>query len=109
MKGILASVDCFCRLRLLRPRVRGRTKPMGRTRLLAAAGAAALLATPAAFAADLGPPPPCSMTPSAPGCSAPVDPSGWYLRGYVGMTNQSVDTAGFKPNPFPNDTISTAF
>jgi opacity protein-like surface antigen len=84
---------------------------MSSTRLLAAAGAAVLLATPAAYAADLGPPPPsCSAMPSAPGCSTPsVDTSGWYLRGYVGMTNQNVDTAGFKPNPFPNDSISTAF
>jgi opacity protein-like surface antigen len=82
---------------------------MSSTRLLAAAGAAVLLATPAAHAADL-PIAPCSGPAAAsPACAAPVEFSGWYLRGYVGMTNQSVDTAGFKPNPFPNDIISTAF
>ena len=82
---------------------------MSSTRLLAAAGAAVLLAMPAARAADLGVPPPCGA-PGAPPCIAPAfETSGWYLRGFVGMTNQSVDKAGFKPNPFPNDTIDTAF
>src|SRR5689334_25439091 len=71
---------------------------MSSTRLLAAAGAAVLLATSVAHAADLPLLPP-----------AQVEFSGWYLRGYVGITNQSVDSAGFTPNPFPNDTIATAF
>jgi opacity protein-like surface antigen len=74
---------------------------MGNTRLLAAAAATALFAIPAAHAADLGPPPPYQP--------APIETSGWYLRGYVGLTNQQVDNAGFKPNPFPNDTITTQF
>jgi opacity protein-like surface antigen len=67
---------------------------MGNTRLLAAAAAAVLLGMPAARAADLGPPPPpCSMTPTAPGCAAPVaEYSGWYLRGDIGMSNQSVSS-----------------
>ena len=83
---------------------------MGNKRLLAAAGAAVLLGMPAAHAADLGPPPPCSIAPSQPGCAVPVaEYSGWYLRGYIGMTNQETDSAGFTPNPFPNDTIATAF
>ncbi len=73
---------------------------MSSTRLLAAATTAVLLAIPAAHAADLGIPPPPP---------APTEFSGWYLRGYVGMTNQQVDTVGFKPNPFPNDTITTPF
>jgi opacity protein-like surface antigen len=84
---------------------------MGNTRLLAAAGAAVLLAMPAAHAADLGPPPPCTGPAAAsPACAPPaVEFSGWYLRGYVGMTNQNTDSAGFSPNPFPGDTITTAF
>lgn len=74
---------------------------MSNTRLLAAATTAVLLATPAAHAADLGFPPP-----------PPVPQfSGWYLRGYVGMTNQQVDKnkTGYTPNPFPNDVITTPF
>ena len=84
---------------------------MGNTRLLAAAGAAVLLGMPAAHAADLGVPPPCTGPAAAsPACAPPpVEFSGWYLRGYVGMTNQKTDTAGFTPNPFPGDTITTAF
>lgn len=75
---------------------------MSNTRLLAAAAATALFAIPAAHAADLGPPPP-------PYQPAPIETSGWYLRGYVGMTNQQVDKIGFTPNPFPSDTITTQF
>jgi len=73
---------------------------MGNTRLLAAAAATALFAIPAAHAADLGPPP---FQPP------PVETSGWYLRGYVGLTNQQVNNVGYTPNPFPNDTITTPF
>ncbi len=75
---------------------------MSSMRLLAAATTAVLLAIPAAHAADLGIPP-------AP--PPPPEFSGWYLRGYVGMTNQQVDKnkTGFTPNPFPNDTITTPF
>jgi len=76
---------------------------MGNSRLLAAAATAALFAIPAAHAADLPPLPPPAYRP------APVETSGWYLRGYVGLTNQQVNTAGFTPNPFPNDTITTQF
>jgi opacity protein-like surface antigen len=83
---------------------------MGNTRLLAAAAAAVLLGMPAARAADLGPPPPpCSMTPTAPGCAAPVaEYSGWYLRGDIGMSNQSVsslDNVGVNAGA----TVSTPF
>src|SRR5215831_14856959 len=74
---------------------------MGNSRLLAAAAATALLAIPAAHAADL---------PLAPAYApAPIETSGWYLRGYVGMTNQQVNTIGYTPNPFPGDTITTQF
>jgi len=74
---------------------------MSSTRLLAAAMTAVLLALPAAHAADLRIPPP----------PPPLEFSGWYLRGYVGMTNQQVGTnkTGFTPNPFPNDVITTQF
>ena len=83
---------------------------MGNTRLLAAAAAAVLLGMPAAHAADLGPPPPpCSMTPLAPGCAPPVaEYSGWYLRGDIGMSNQSVsslDNVGVNAGA----TVSTPF
>jgi opacity protein-like surface antigen len=65
---------------------------------------------PAAHAADLGPPPPpCSMTPMAPGCAPPVaEYSGWYLRGDIGMSNQSVsslDNVGVNAGA----TVSTPF
>jgi opacity protein-like surface antigen len=72
---------------------------MGNTRLLAAAAATALFAIPAAHAADL----------SLPYQPAPIETSGWYLRGYVGMTNQQVNNAAYTPNPFPSDTLTTKF
>lgn len=72
---------------------------MSSTRLLAAATTAVLLGIPAARAADLFLPPP----------PPPTEFSGWYLRGYVGMTNQHVDSAAFTPNPFPGQNITTAF
>jgi len=49
------------------------------TKLLAAAAAVAILATPAARAADLPLPMP-----------APMEFSGWYLRGDIGFSNQEV-------------------
>jgi opacity protein-like surface antigen len=55
------------------------------TRSLAAAVAAVLLAIPAAQAADL--PPLQPMYHPAPS----ADLSGWYLRGYIGGSNQKVD------------------
>jgi opacity protein-like surface antigen len=60
---------------------------MSSTRSLAAAAAAVLLAIPAAQAADL-PPLQAPMYHSAPS----VDLSGWYLRGYIGGSNQKVDS-----------------
>jgi opacity protein-like surface antigen len=82
---------------------------MGNKRLLAAAGAAVLLAMPAARAADLGPPPPpCSITPLAPGCAAPIaEYSGWYLRGDIGMSNQSVSSLNNVVSP--GTTVTTPF
>jgi opacity protein-like surface antigen len=73
------------------------------TRSLAAAAAAVLLTIPAAQAADLPPLQPQMYQPAS------LDTSGWYLRGYVGMTNQMVKSVGFTPNPFPNDRIDTPF
>jgi opacity protein-like surface antigen len=58
---------------------------MGNTRVLATAAAAVLLAIPAARAADMPPPPPMYQPP-------PVEMSGWYLRGDIGITNQSVSS-----------------
>ena len=60
---------------------------MSSIRLLAAAAAAVLLATPAARAADL-PPLAAPSYHSAPS----MDVSGWYLRGYIGGSNQKVDS-----------------
>jgi opacity protein-like surface antigen len=57
---------------------------MGRFKTFAIAGAA-VLASSAAFAADL--PPPFMPQYQAP---APVFSGGWYLRGDIGMTNQRV-------------------
>ena len=72
---------------------------MSSIKILAAASVAASLTVAAAHAADLGIPP----QPPA------YEFSGWYLRGYVGMTNQSTGSAGYTPNPFPNDVITTQF
>src|ERR1700674_3592049 len=60
-----------------------RTKRMRSVKFLVAAGAASLLSS-MAFAADLAiAPPPMSYAP-------PVDFGGWYLRGDIGFSNQSV-------------------
>jgi opacity protein-like surface antigen len=82
---------------------------MGNTRLLAAAAAVVLLGMPAAHAADLGPPPPsCSTMPTAPGCAPPVaEYSGWYLRGDIGMSNQSVSSLNNVVSP--GTTVTTPF
>ena len=53
------------------------------TRIFGLAGAAALLST-ATLAADL-PPPPAPMPPVV------VQAGGWYLRGFVGMSNQFIN------------------
>jgi opacity protein-like surface antigen len=61
---------------------------MSSFKTLLLAGAAAGLTAAAAQAADLGPPPPPLMQP------VPVELSGWYLRGNIGMTNQNVKSIG---------------
>ena len=59
---------------------------MVRANIFGLAGAAALLST-AALAADLPPLPPPAYQPPPP----VVVESGWYLRGFVGMSNQFLD------------------
>ena len=81
---------------------------MGNTRLLAAASAAVLLAIPAAHAADLGPPPPCTGPAAAsPACAPVVEFSGWYLRGDIGMSNQTVSSLNNVVSP--GTTVTTPF
>src|ERR1700721_418290 len=61
-----------------------RTKPMRSVKFLVAAGAASLLSS-TAFAADMAIAPPPMYAPP------PVeDFGGWYLRGDIGFSNQSV-------------------
>jgi len=74
---------------------------MSNKTLLAAAAAAALLATPAARAADLPPLPAPFVRP------APIEYSGWYLRGDIGMSNQKVDTLTNVVSP--GTTVTTPF
>jgi opacity protein-like surface antigen len=59
------------------------TEPMRSVKSLIAAGAATLFST-IAFAADLPIAPPPMYAPPP-----PEDPSGWYLRGDIGFSNQS--------------------
>jgi opacity protein-like surface antigen len=73
---------------------------MGNTRLLAAAAATALFAIPAAQAADLPPLPPAYHP-------APVETSGWYLRGDIGMSNQRVKSLDNVVSP--GTTVDTKF
>jgi opacity protein-like surface antigen len=74
---------------------------MSNTRLLAAVTTAAMLAIPAAHAADLPPLPPPVYAPP------PPITSGWYLRGDIGMTNQSL---GSLNNVVSSDTtVDTKF
>ena len=83
---------------------------LGNLRLLAAVATAVILATPAAHAADLAPlPPPCSSSATwSPSCAAPVaEFSGWYLRGDIGMSNQSVGSLTNVVSP--GTSVSTPF
>src|SRR5205807_857843 len=73
---------------------------MGNSRLLAAAATAALLAIPAAHAADLPPLPPAYQP-------LPIQTSGWYLRGDIGITNQSVGSLNNVVSP--GTTVDTKF
>jgi opacity protein-like surface antigen len=61
---------------------------MGSLRVLALVGAASVLGTPAAQAADLLPP--IIQRPAPPIYEDFA--SGWYLRGDIGMSNQRVDS-----------------
>jgi len=60
---------------------------MRSVKFLIAAGAASLLSS-MAFAADM----PSIMPPPAYAPPPPADFGGWYLRGDIGMTNQSLKT-----------------
>jgi len=73
---------------------------MRSVRFLIAAGAASLMSS-AAFAADMPimPPPPPVYAPP------PVDFGGWYLRGDIGMTNQSLKSL---TNTDPNSAAFTS-
>jgi opacity protein-like surface antigen len=77
---------------------------MRSVKFLIAAGAASLLSS-AALAADMPsimPPPPMSYAPP------PVeDFGGWYLRGDIGMTNQSLQNLTLATAPFPAGFQST--
>src|ERR1019366_7400260 len=78
-----------------------RTKPMRSVKSLVAAGAATLLSS-AAFAADMAiAPPPMPY-------AAPVaDFGGWYLRGDIGFSNQSVkNVLDTNPNAYNNVAVS---
>jgi opacity protein-like surface antigen len=79
---------------------------MSSFKTLVVAGAAAGLTAAAAQAADLAPAPIFQPPP-------PVaqDFSGWYLRGNIGMTNQSVKSLSLSPLPasFAGETITTPF
>jgi len=71
---------------------------MRNVKLFLAAGAASLLSS-AAFAADMAiAPPPMYAPPPA------QDFGGWYLRGDIGMTNQSIKSLN---NPDPNAVLFT--
>jgi opacity protein-like surface antigen len=76
---------------------------MRSVKCLIAAGAASLLSS-AAFAADMPimPPPAYAPPPVA-------DFGGWYLRGDIGMTNQSVKDLTLATGPFPTGFQNTGF
>ena len=71
---------------------------MRRVHSFIAAGTISLLST-AAFAADMPIMPPPAYTPPP-----PQEFSGWYLRGDIGMTNQSIKSLN---NPDPNAVLFT--
>ena len=71
---------------------------MRRVHSFIAAGTISLLST-AAFAADMPIMPPPAYAPPA-----PQEFSGWYLRGDIGMTNQSIKSLN---NPDPNAALFT--
>jgi opacity protein-like surface antigen len=71
---------------------------MRSVKFLVAAGAASLLSS-MAFAADLAIAPPPMYAPPP-----PADFGGWYLRGDIGMTNQSIKSLN---NPDPNAALFT--
>ncbi len=68
---------------------------MRSVKFLIAAGAASILSS-TAFAADMAIAPPPAYAPPP-----PADFGGWYLRGDVGMTNQSVKNLTLTSAPFP--------
>jgi opacity protein-like surface antigen len=75
---------------------------MRSVKYLVAAGAASLLSS-VAFAADMAiAPPPMSYAPPA-----VEDFGGWYLRGDIGMTNQSLKNLTLATAPFPAGFQST--
>jgi opacity protein-like surface antigen len=92
---------------------------MSSLKILMVTCAAVTLTAAAAHAADLGIPPPLCPPGTiavAPGqCAPPPAPafefSGWYLRGYIGMTNQTVKSLELVPLPpaFASETITTPF
>ena len=80
---------------------------MGRLKALSLAGLVALGAAPAAHAADLLPPAP-QLEPS----SGPLESSGWYLRGDVGVGINSSTSLTNVPNPMSQGTtgyVPTAY
>jgi opacity protein-like surface antigen len=71
-----------------------------RTKIIAVAAGAILASTAAASAADLPIPAPMPV---------PVDFGGWYLRGDIGMTNQSVKSIDSNSVPFISDQSGIGF
>ncbi len=71
---------------------------MGRASVIAIAGAATLLAIPAASAADLAPAMPLPVV---------QDFSGWYLRGDIGFSNQQVSSLFNVLNNSPGTSVNT--
>ena len=81
---------------------------MRSVRNLIAAGAASLISS-AAFAADMAsimPPPPLYSPPPVPCCE---DFGGWYLRGDIGMSNQTVKSLSNVLNTSPGTTVTPVF
>ncbi|HEY3891567.1 MAG TPA: outer membrane beta-barrel protein [Bradyrhizobium sp.] len=77
---------------------------MRSVKFLIAAGAASLLSS-AAFAADM----PSIMPPPAYAPPPVADFGGWYLRGDIGMTNQSLKDLTLATAPFPAGFQNTGF